>query len=115
MLGDHPLKLGHELAVATEGEFSVDPVLGRDQPHLSESLDLNLGEGLGLEIRQGPAAPERLRFAQRGGREFVVAALRGTVGLRHQVLEHVEVQFPGINPQAIAGSLSDQARLRRPR
>ena len=65
MFANQGLELANQLRAASHRELGVDPVLQGAQPALLESLRLDRGKRLVEEIRQGRAAPDRQRLAQR--------------------------------------------------
>jgi hypothetical protein len=64
MSGDQPLELTHELAVATELDVGVDPLLDRAQVQLREPADVGLREFLVCEVGKWGTPPERKRLAE---------------------------------------------------
>ena len=111
MLGDELLQLGAQGGVPAERQFGVDPVLDRLQPERLESLDLESGERLELQIGQRPAAPQRLRFPQQPRRPARVAVAQRVPAGGHLLLERVQVQLAILDPQQIAGRPGQQPRL----
>jgi len=65
VLPDERLQLGDELGVATAGELRVDPVLEHCEAELLEPPHLGGCEELERDVREGLAAPEVERRAQR--------------------------------------------------
>jgi hypothetical protein len=93
------VELRDQCRVPAEGEVGVDPHLNREQAYLLEPSDRRLGERLVDEIRERRAAPEPKRPAQLLG-----SLLRlGVARLLDKVLEPVEIELPGGEPDHIAG------------
>jgi hypothetical protein len=63
-------------------------------------------EGLELQIRERPAAPQRLRIAQFRGSLHEIARLERRPPLRGQLLEPVQVEFSRLDPEQVTGRAS---------
>jgi len=111
MLGYQLPQLGAYGGVLAEGQRGFDPVLGRQQPQLGQPLDLEPGERLELQVGQRPAAPQRLRLTQQHRRPARVALLQRVPSRGHPLLEHLQVQLPGLDPQQIPGRTGQHPRL----
>ena len=105
MLRDELLELGAQGGVPAGGQFRVDPVLDHLQPEGLESLDLEPGERLELQIGQRPTAPQRLRFPQQPRGPGRVAVPQRLPPVGYLLLERVQVQLAIRDPQQIAGRL----------
>ncbi len=111
MLRDELLELGAQGGVPAGGQFGVDPVLDHLQPERLESLNLESGERLELQIGQRPTAPQRLRFPQQPRSPGRVAVPQRLPPVGYLLLERVQVQLAIRDPQQIAGRLGQQPRL----
>ena len=91
MLGDEPLELSDDVAVAPELEIGVDALLEGDKSQLLESPDLRLREALERELGEHRPAPSVER-----AHELVPALLCGKPpGVGKRLLEAVGVDLLG--------------------
>ena len=89
MLGDELLELGAHDSVTPERELGIDPVLDGLYPERLEAACLQPRERLGLEVGQGPAAPQRLGFPQQSRGPARIAVRKRLPPGRYLLLEHV--------------------------
>src|SRR5262249_44501893 len=110
VLGDERLELGYELAVVSQRELGVGPVLERGEPTLVEARDLGLRPRLEAQVGKRIPPPERERFLQ--GRR----RLRRWSSRRHghELLEAVGVDLAGSDKKLVAAaSFHDPLRAER--
>src|SRR4051794_27931095 len=106
------LELCGERAVPTEGEVRLDPLLGRRQTKLFESIDLDLRERLVGEVRQGVAAPERERAAKRLLRVLGTALGILAPALLEKALEAAAVYPLRLDLEHVSARARDEQRRR---
>ena len=96
-----------------EGEVGVDTILQRGQAQLIHAPNRCLCEGLEREVCEGGAAPETQRLAQlRRGLLRSPSAERGAA-VAEELLEPIQVDLIGVEPDEVAGTLSDEDLARR--
>ena len=66
MFGDELSEFGAQGRVPPSGQLRLDAVLDHPQAERFETLHLEPGERLGLQVSERTAAPQRLRFPQQG-------------------------------------------------
>ena len=124
MLGDELLELGAHDGVTPERELGIDPVLDGLYPERLEAARLQPRERLGLQVGQGPAAPQRLGFPQQSRGPARIAVRQRLPPGRYLLLEHVQVQLavrdveqvtrrPGLQPR-LAVAVDVAERLAQP-
>ncbi len=111
MLPDERLELGDQLRMPAERELRLETGLDRAEPLLLEPCDLGSRKRGGEEVPERRAAPERQSLAQ---------VLRSGGGTRRasagdEPPEPLEVELPGLDPQAVAGAARLQALRARAR
>ena len=107
MLDHEGLQLADELRVPAGGEIGVDALLECRLTQLLEARDLDLREGLVLQVGQRVPAPERQCLAQ---------LLPGVLGVRaasiaEQLLEAGKIELRGLDLEEIAGRPRDEPAL----
>src|SRR4051794_33508549 len=98
------LELSDRLAVATERQVGLDPVLEGGEAKLLEASELGLQRGLEPEVVEGRPAPERQRLRQLLGGGGRVACRSG---LADELAEAVEVELAGLDVQLITRRAGD--------
>jgi hypothetical protein len=102
--------------VAPGGEIAVDRQLARGQPALLELSDLGGRERLLREVRQRRAAPHAEPLAQEHRRALRVAVGERPPAAFDQLVEALDVELAGPDPQAVAAGrrLDHRAVAERP-
>ena len=96
MVGGELLQLGHQLAVAPQGQLGLDPLLDGGQPVAVQAGGLGMGERLGGEVGQRRAAPQPQGLVEVAEGEVGGAVGLGPAGLLQQPLELVAVEPGGV-------------------
>ena len=102
VLGDERLELSDQLVVSPERELGVDPELDCGQPDLLEPGDGSLSKALKGEVGKRRASPQLqcvVESLRRVGRQ---AASQQAPRLVGEVLEAVEIELVGLDPDEVA-------------
>ncbi len=103
MLGDERLELAGEVAVTSERQVGLDPVLERRETQLLESHDGRLGERLVREVGKSRAAPEAQRLAKTACCALCITRRGGGSGACRERLEAVQIQLIGLELDDVTG------------
>ena len=102
VLGDQPLEPLEQLRVVAQRQFRLGQQFECRDAQVLQPRDLGLGERLEGQIRQRRPAPERQRSLERRRRPRRVARRELAAAFRHQALELVGVEPPGVEPELVA-------------
>ena len=112
---DEGLQLADQLAVPSEREVGVDPLLERGQAELLEASDLRLGERLVREVGEGRPAPERERVTEPIGCQLRVVPAERLSSLLEPALERGGVERLGSDAQDVSVPVRFEPRGLQPR
>ena len=87
MGGDERVELADELAVASETEERIDPVLRGGEPELSEPVDLGLREVVVRELGERGPPPQRERLVEHARRLVRRSVIERTPSVTGEPLE----------------------------
>ena len=88
--------------MAAERELRIDQLFPHRHPHVAETGDLELGEGLVREIPKRFAAPQRERPLESGDGRLRAACGKFASALGSEPLKAVRVEAVGVEPQLVA-------------
>jgi hypothetical protein len=108
MLGHQGLEFGDERHVPAQLQVRLDPVLEDGEPSLLEALRVDTRERFEAEVRERWSGPQRERCPARRGRIACRARGQRSAALLREMLEPVQIEFAGRDPEQISGRVRDQ-------
>ena len=111
MLCRQLLQLGDELAVASEHQVGLDPILDRREPELVETVGLAPRPLLVGEVGEGAAPPQRECLAETCARLLRSQLPERLSAFRGELLEARDVEVSGVQIEHVAGALPVDAQL----
>ena len=111
MFGYELSEFGAQGRVPPGGQLRLDAVLDHHKAERFEPLHLEPGERLGLQVSERTAAPQGLRFPQQGRGPVRVAVRERLPPGGRPVIEGVQVQLAGRDPQHVTGRPGEQPWL----
>ena len=109
---DRCRELPDQLAVGTQRQIRLEPLLQRGKPQLLELGDRRLRERLIAEICQRCPSPHRQRGSQRAGGLLRVPCRKLLTSALEQTTEPVEIQLPGLDAKHVTSPARRQQTIR---
>ncbi len=106
VLRDEPLELGDESRAVSQPELGFDARLDRKKPALLEPLCLGRRERLVEQVGERVAPPEGETLAQEPSCRGRIGRRERAAPLLQQLLEPVEIELTGLDPERISGRTS---------